>query len=94
MSFKYCGPGSPTSLLVGDEASLTVSAKDSDALDGPWEVSIKYQPPTDLEKGGGKRFKPWKKTLKTQQDRKDLKFGANAPGEYTITGVRGRVSLS
>lgn len=91
MSFKNCGPGNPTSLLIGNEASLSVAARDSDTLDAPWDVSLMYQPPADLEKGGGKRFKPWKKTLTTKHERKDLKFGASAPGEYTILSVKGKV---
>ena len=91
MSFKNCGPGNPTSLLIGNEASLSVVARESDILDAPWEVSLMYQPSADLEKGGGKRFKPWKKTLTTKHDRKDLKFGASAPGEYTILGIKGKV---
>ena len=91
MSFKNCGPGNPTPLLIGNEASLSVAAGEFDALDAPWEVSLMYQPPADLERGGGKRFKPWKKTFTTKHDRKDLNFGANAPGEYTILGVKGKV---
>jgi nucleoporin POM152 len=88
MSFKHCGPGSPTPLLVGSEAPLVISAKDADLLDAPWEVILKYQP-----EDNSRRPKPWKKTLKTLQDEMELSFMANAPGEYTILGVKGKVRL-
>ncbi|KAG5647752.1 hypothetical protein DXG03_008475 [Asterophora parasitica] len=87
VSFKHCGPGSPTSLLIGNEAPLSIGVNDSDDFDSPWEVSLKYQPPLDSEGGKlNKRYKPWKKTLKTQGSRRDLNVRANAPGDYTIVG--------
>jgi nucleoporin POM152 len=91
VSFKHCGPGSPTRLLIGSEAPLTISAHDSDTLDTPWEVNLKYQP---IDGDGGKRFKPWKKTLKTLTDKKELVVSATAPGEYTILSVKGKVQSS
>jgi nucleoporin POM152 len=95
MSFKYCGPGNPMSLLVGSEAPLTISANEADEFDAPWEVTLKYQPSIGSDDGnkGNKRFKPWKKTLTTQNNRRELTVGANAPGEYTIVGVKGKVSF-
>lgn len=93
VSFKHCGPGSPASLLIGSEAPLAISTTDADDFDSPWEISLRYQPSRDFDDGsrGNKRYKPWKKTLKTQGDRKDLTVRANAPGDYTIVGVHGKV---
>lgn len=89
VAFKHCGPGNPTSLLIGSEAQLAVVAKEADVLDAPWEVDVKYHP---LEQQDGKKskLKPWKKTISTSGDRKELAIQANAPGEYTITHVKGR----
>ncbi|KAH9947096.1 hypothetical protein B0H21DRAFT_778726 [Amylocystis lapponica] len=91
VSFRNCGPGAPASLLIGDEAPLTVATKESDTLDGPWDVTVKYQPPT-AEDGvkANKRYKAWTKDLQTQPGRKELTVRANAPGEYTILGVKGK----
>ncbi|KAJ4485797.1 hypothetical protein J3R30DRAFT_3442070 [Lentinula aciculospora] len=85
ISFKHCSPEHPVPLAIGSEAVLTVSTMDADNLDAPWDISIKYQPHP-----GNKRFKPWRKTLSTQGSRRDLTIGANAPGEYMITGVKGK----
>ncbi|KAG5650743.1 hypothetical protein H0H81_011187 [Sphagnurus paluster] len=91
VSFKHCGPGVPTSLLIGNEVPLSIGVNDSDEFDAPWEVSLKYQPPVDTEGAKpNKRYKPWKKTLKTQGNRRELSVRANAPGDYTITGVKGK----
>lgn len=94
MSFKHCGPGSPTSLLIGSEAPLIISGNEADVLDAPWEVSVKYQPPAAELDSGSKRFKPWKKNLTTQKENKELTLRASAPGEYTIMRVKGKVSTS
>lgn len=93
VSFKHCRPGSPTSLLIGSEATLPIFTNEADDLDSPWEIMLKYQPPTDADDGpkGNKRFKPWRKTLTTQDSRKELNIRATAPGDYTIVGVRGKV---
>lgn len=92
ISFRDCGPGNPTPLLIGSEAPLSISANNVDAFDAPWEVTLKYQPIDDSDKGGTgiKRFKPWKKVIKTQRDNRELSVRANAPGEYTIVGVKGK----
>jgi nucleoporin POM152 len=90
MSFKHCSPGNPTAILVGMEAPLSISANEADDLDAPWEVSLKYQPPSDDEKEA-KRFKAWTKTLTTHPNRKELTVRATAPGFYTIAGVKGKV---
>ncbi|KAJ7103382.1 hypothetical protein B0H15DRAFT_874861 [Mycena belliarum] len=89
VSFKNCGPGSPASLLIGSEAHLSVTTNDVDALDAPWEVSLSYKPPTD-ESSAPKKLHPWKKSLATLGNRRDLDVRATAPGEYTISGVQGK----
>ncbi|THV07501.1 hypothetical protein K435DRAFT_959584 [Dendrothele bispora CBS 962.96] len=89
MSFRHCSPEHPIPLLIGSEAALSVSATDADPLDSPWVVDLKYQPTLDTE-SGIKRFQPWKKTLTTEGARRELSFGANAPGQYTIMGVKGK----
>ncbi|KAJ7597473.1 hypothetical protein C8J56DRAFT_818039 [Mycena floridula] len=92
MSFKHCAAGHPTSILIGAEAALTMSANDVDPLDMPLQVVLKFQPPnsSDIEDSGAKRSKAWKKTLSTQGNSKDLIVRASTPGEYTIASVKGK----
>ncbi|KAF8167598.1 hypothetical protein B0H34DRAFT_682476 [Crassisporium funariophilum] len=91
VSFAHCSSDSPTSLLIGSEASLSIKAIEADKFDAPWEVYMKYQPPTGGEKQkDGKRFKPWNKTLKTEGDRQDLTVRASTPGDYKIVGIKGK----
>ncbi|THH13470.1 hypothetical protein EW146_g6752 [Bondarzewia mesenterica] len=93
VSFKGCGPGNPASLRIGSEVSLTVFANEADPLDSPWDVTIKYQPSLGLDENGksaNKRFRPWKKTLTTQEGKRDLVVKTNIPGEYTIVDVKGK----
>ncbi|KAG6814139.1 hypothetical protein H0H92_002134 [Tricholoma furcatifolium] len=84
VSFKTCGPGSPTSLLIGGESSLDINLKDSDEFDSPWEILLKYEP------SGDARHKPWSKSLKTQGGLTDYTLRASEPGDYTILGVQGK----
>ncbi|KAG6889998.1 hypothetical protein C0995_012958 [Termitomyces sp. Mi166 len=90
VSFKSCGHGSPTSLLIGSEVSLGISINDADEFDSPWEISLKYEPSSDGNKRN-KRHHPWNKTLRTQDHQGDLSVRASAPGEYAIIGVQGKV---
>src|ERR1700722_2514855 len=90
VSFQHCQPGHPTSLLICSEAPLTISAHDSDALDAPWEVVLKYRP---IDGDTGKRLRSWKKTFEILQGTRELVVKASAPGEYTILTVKGKVSL-
>ena len=91
-SFKNCRPGSATSLLIGSEVPLTISATEFDGFDPTWEITLGYQPPPNLDPSRSKnRYKPWKKTFKTEAGRKELTVLAKAPGDYTILGVRGKV---
>jgi nucleoporin POM152 len=86
MSFKSCGPGRPASLLIGKETPLLVVANDADVDDGPWGITIKYQPPLDDKR----KFKPWQQDFKTPLGKRELALLARAPGEYTVVGVKGR----
>ncbi|KAF7307041.1 hypothetical protein MIND_00497200 [Mycena indigotica] len=87
LSFKNCGPASPASLLIGSEAHLTIGTKDADPLDAPWNIELSFKPtePTDE-----RRVHPWKKTISTQDTRREVDFRANTPGEYTIKTVHGK----
>lgn len=88
VSFRNCGPGNPVSLLIGSDAPLFLQVTDSDPLDAPWTVAVKFDPSED-GKGGSKSVKPWKDTLHTHQS--SLSLSASAAGEYTILGIRGKV---
>ncbi|TFY82279.1 hypothetical protein EWM64_g1741 [Hericium alpestre] len=92
VSFKSCRPDRPASLRIGSETTLTVSVNEGDILDAPWDISMKYQPvlSDDDTTHSSKRFKPWKKTLHTEKDKKELSLKTNVPGEFTITGVKGK----
>ncbi|KIJ66251.1 hypothetical protein HYDPIDRAFT_86511 [Hydnomerulius pinastri MD-312] len=87
ISFRNCGPGNPTSLLIGSEASLSLYVTDADPLDAPWNVDVKFEPSEDA-KGDGKTVKPWKNTLQTQKQ--TLGLSGSAAGEYTVTGLKGK----
>lgn len=88
VSFRNCGPGNPVSLLIGSDASLSLQVTDSDPLDAPWNVDVKFDPSEDA-KGSSKSIKPWTNSFKTQQS--SLGINASAAGEYTILGIRGKV---
>ncbi|TFK56721.1 hypothetical protein OE88DRAFT_1742463 [Heliocybe sulcata] len=91
VSFMHCGPGRPASLLIGHDVPLTVSARDADPSDAPWQIEMKYVPsPDDVTVKGSKRSKSWTRTLTTAEGRHELSFGAEAPGTYEIVSVRGR----
>jgi nucleoporin POM152 len=57
VSFKACGPGNPTSLLIGSEAPVALTVSNADPLDGPWDIHVRFEPTS----GDGKRMKPWDK---------------------------------
>ena len=82
VSFRKCGPGRPSSLLIGSEAQVVITTHSSDPLDGLWDVGIRYTP-------SDKKHKGWEKQLKAQDSTKDIILRASAPGEYTILGVKG-----
>ena len=83
VSFKTCGPGRPSSLLIGSETPVAITTHSSDPLDGFWDVKVRYSP-------SDKMHKAWEKQLKTQDSTKDITLHASAPGEYTILGVKGK----
>ncbi|KAF8585137.1 hypothetical protein K439DRAFT_1632955 [Ramaria rubella] len=86
MSFKSCGPGRPASLLIGKETPLSIIANDADADDGPWNITVKYQPPIS----DTRKFKPWQQDFRTPLGKRDLTLLARAPGEYSIVSVKGK----
>ena len=83
VSFRTCGPGRPSSLLIGSEARVGITTHSSDPLDGLWDINVRYTP-------SDKKHKGWEKQLKTQDGAKDVTLHASVPGEYTILGVKGK----
>jgi nucleoporin POM152 len=91
MAFKGCGPQKPASLRMGSNVSLVVDSQEADDLDSPWNVKVRYQPPTDDSgKSINKRLRPWQQTIQTQSSNRDLIVEADSPGEYTIIDIRGK----
>jgi nucleoporin POM152 len=90
VSFSHCSHDTHVSLLIGSESSIKIKSVQVDAFDLPLNLDLKYQPPTEDPKGG-KKLKPWKKALKLHGDDKSLTLRVNTPGEYKITGVKGKV---
>ena len=91
MAFKGCGPQKPSLLRIGSNVSLVVDSQDSDELDSPWDVKVRYQPPTDeFGKSVNKRLRPWQQTIHTQPGRRDLTVTADSPGDYTIVDIKGK----
>lgn len=91
VSFRHCGVGQPASLLIGSETALTLAMKESDGLDAPWDVDMKFTPLADEDVSKSyKKLKPWTKTITSPGDRKEFTLQANAPGEYSIVGVKGK----
>ncbi|KZT30885.1 hypothetical protein NEOLEDRAFT_43466 [Neolentinus lepideus HHB14362 ss-1] len=90
VSFMQCGPGRPASLLIGQNVPLTVSVRETDAHDSPWQIEMRYEPSTDNGAvKGSKRSKAWTRTISTLEQKTDLSFRAEAPGTYSIVSVRG-----
>ena len=91
VSFQNCAPGRPAPLLIGSTSQLKVAVQRYDADDLGWNVSVKYQPPTDEgSKSSTKRLKPWTRVFSTPDESAELKIAAEAPGEYSIVGLKGR----
>jgi nucleoporin POM152 len=91
MAFKGCGTQKPASLRIGSNVSLVIDAQEADDLDSPWDVKVRYQPPTDESgKSINKRLRPWQQTIQTQPGKRDLIVEAESPGEYTIVDIRGK----
>lgn len=85
VSFRQCGPGNPASLLIGSESSLFLGVDDGDHLDAPWTVHVTYD---SSESTAG--LKPQDLTLQAEANTRVLSFGVSAPGEYTITDIKGK----
>lgn len=95
ISFRHCGPGRPTPLLIGSETPVSMTVSVADPIDAPWDVELQYEPIVDFEDGSkhDERFKPWRKKISTRDQQRDLTLQANVPGEYTILGIKGRVRI-
>lgn len=89
ISFRDCGPGSPSSLLIGAKTPLKLAVKESDQLDGPWDVTVNYQPPA-ISASDKKAVKPWKKTFTTEKGETSLTIDAGAAGDYSILSFHGQ----
>ncbi|KIK30206.1 hypothetical protein PISMIDRAFT_26692 [Pisolithus microcarpus 441] len=85
VSFRQCGPGNPASLLIGSESSLVLGIDDGDPSDAPWTVHITYD---SSENTAG--VNQHHSTLSVEADTKELGFGVRAPGEYTISNIKGK----
>lgn len=89
VSFRDCAPGKPSSLLIGSESPLIVTAREYDNKDGPWDIKVKYQPGQESNKDK-KAPKPWVKTFSTPAGKNQLTLSASTPGEYSIIDVKGQ----
>jgi len=96
VSFKSCNLQNPKPLLIGSYSDLELTTKDLDKFDAPWEVAIRYKPPQESIGGSNmySNLKPWKEVLKTPGEKKNLTVRANAPGEYIVIGIKGKVRTS
>lgn len=91
VSFRHCGAGNPASLLIGSDTTLTMSLKEADILDGPWDVNVQYSAPVDEDvPKTQKASTPRKWTLTSPEGRRELELQASKPGEYSITGIKGK----
>ncbi|KIY73469.1 hypothetical protein CYLTODRAFT_485323 [Cylindrobasidium torrendii FP15055 ss-10] len=85
VSFHRCGPGKPTAMRIGGEATLVIGANEADKLDLPLNVTLAYAP-----RAGESEGKPWVKTLTSGDGYRDITVPVNAPGIYTIESVQGK----
>ncbi|KAI6047907.1 hypothetical protein EDC04DRAFT_2864066 [Pisolithus marmoratus] len=85
VSFRQCGPGYPTSLLIGSESSLVLGIDNGDSLDAPWTVHIMYD---SFENTAD--VKQQYLALEAEANTRELSFGVRAPGEYTIANIKGK----
>ena len=93
ISFRGCSVDTPSTLLVGSTTRLAVKALVADPLDGPWDITLNYQPALEADGTVSKKFKPWKKTLKLSEEKLEVGVETNSPGEFHIAGVKGKVLL-
>lgn len=91
MAFKGCGPQKPAALRIGSNVSLVIDTEEADDFDAPWDVKVRYQPPTDESgKNINRRLRPWQQTIQTQSSNRDLTVEVDSPGDYTIVDIRGK----
>ncbi|KAF7784114.1 hypothetical protein Agabi119p4_279 [Agaricus bisporus var. burnettii] len=92
ISFRNCNTQHPKPLLIGSETELAMAMQAADIFDAPWEISLQYQPPRESLDGSkaDPRLKPWGKRLKIQDNEDEYTLRASTPGEYTITGIKGK----
>lgn len=84
VSFRSCGPNKPVPMKIGKSVPLSLAISAADELDSPWEVAIEHTPEDIAKAKDG-----WKKTF-TSTEARQLTIDAEAPGSYSIVGVRGR----
>jgi len=94
VSFSYCSVDHPTSLLIGSESTLNIKTADADTFDAPWDIQLVYQPPVDNDGKVRKGGKPYKKTLKIQEQEKGLPLRVSSPGDYKVVSMKGKVRSS
>ncbi|KAI6096213.1 hypothetical protein EDD16DRAFT_690406 [Pisolithus croceorrhizus] len=85
VSFRQCGPGNPTSLLIGSESSLVLGIDDGDHFDAPWTVHIAYDS-SENTVGVRQHYS----TLQAEANTRELGFSVRAPGEYIISSIKGK----
>lgn len=90
VSFKRCDSGHPAGLLINGETDLIIVPGQADPLDGPWDVTVNYQPPTTNHTHETQKLRPWKQKYRLEKEKRELALTAKAPGEYTIVDVRGQ----
>ena len=92
-AFKDCSTDAPAYMTVGAESSLVIAGNTSDGFNSGWEVTLKYQPLTDVYRNGRRAawLTPWERTFSNEGSRKTIHVPAAAPGDYTIVMVKGKV---
>ncbi len=90
VSFGHCSSDTPASLLIGSETTVDIRTENISPYDIPLDVSLAFTPSMDSKT---KRAKGWEKSLQLNTQDKQLNFRVNAPGEYKILGVKGKVRM-
>lgn len=99
VNFRGCstGPDKTLSILQGKTTKLLVSLNEVDALDAPWTVKIRYEPPAAAEshqpapKGKSAKMatQPWTREFTIPHDKKTIAIEADKAGDYSIVSVSG-----
>jgi nucleoporin POM152 len=90
-SFWGCGTGTAKTvdLLHGKEGRVTVVLNSSDPADGPWVVTLRFDPER-RDKQSRKASSGWTKDFTIPQDRKSINVPVSEPGEYSIVRIKGK----